>query len=342
MIEILRWLGILIMAAVRERRDLALENLALRQQLGVLKRRKGVPRLRRKDRLFWVVLSRVWTPWRRALHMVSGDTVVAWQRKGFRIYWARISQRKSGGRRPASSEVRALIKRMATANPYWGAPRIHGELLKLGIVISERTVSRLMPKNRKPPSQTWRAFLNNHVQDLVSVDFFTVPTVSFRVLFVFVVLAHHRRRIVHFNVTEHPTAGWTGQQMVEAFPEDTAPRYLLRDRDKIYGCNFRERIQSMRIEEILSAPASPWQRAYVERLIGSIRRDCLDHVIVLGERHLRKILKSYREYYHRSRTHLGLGKDTPEPRTVQPPEMGEIVELPQVGGLHHRYDRRAA
>ncbi len=268
MIEAMRWLGILIMAALEERRDLALENLALRQQLGVLKRRKGVPRLKKGDRVFWVVLSRIWAPWRKALHMVNADTVVSWQRKGFRIYWTRISQRKSGGRPQASSEVRALIKRMATANPYWGAPRIHGELLKLGLEISERTVSRLMPKCRKPPSQTWKAFLNNHVQDLVSVDFFTVPTVSFRVLFVFVVLVHHRRRVVHFNVTEHPTAGWTGQQMVEAFPEDTAPRYLLRDRDKIYGCAFHERIRGLSIADVLSAPASPWQQAHVERLIG--------------------------------------------------------------------------
>jgi transposase InsO family protein len=231
---------------------------------------------------------------------------------------------------------------MAVANPYWGAPRIHGELLKLGIAISERTVSRLMPRNRNPPSQTWRAFLNNHIQDLASIDFFTVPTATFRVLFVLVVLAHHRRRVVHFNVTEHPTAGWTGQQMVEAFPEDTAPRYLLRDRDKIYGCEFQQRIRSMRIEEVLSAAASPWQRAHVERLVGSIRRDCLDHVIVLGEGHLRKILKSYLEYYHRSRTHLALGKDAPEPRVVQPAELGGVVELPEVGGLHHRYERLAA
>jgi transposase InsO family protein len=239
-------------------------------------------------------------------------------------------------------ELTDLVLKIAEANPLWGAPRIHGELLKLGIEVSERTVSRLMPKRRKPPSQTWRAFLNNHVMDLVSIDFFTVPTAAFRVLVVLVVLAHHRRRVIHFNVTEHPTAWWTGQQMVEAFPEDTAPRYVLRDRDKIYGCDFRERIQSMNIEEVLSAPVSPWQRAYVERLIGSIRRDCLDHVIILGERHLRTILKSYLEYYHCSRTHLALAKDTPEPREVQRRELGAVVELPEVGGLHHRYERRAA
>ena len=342
MIEAIRWLGIVIVAALRERRDLALENLALRQQLGVLKRRKGVPRLSGKDRVFWVALARLWAPWRRALHLVNADTVVGWQRKGFSIYWTRISRRKLGGRPQSTSDLRALIKRMATANPYWGAPRIHGEPLKLGIEISERTVSRLLPHRRKPPSQTWKAFLNNHVTDLVSIDFFTVPTATFRVLFVLVVLAHERRRVVHYNVTEHPTAGWTGQQMVEAFPEDTAPRYLLRDRNKIYGYDFRERIQGMGMEEVLSAPASPWQRAYLERLIGSVRHDCLDHVIVLGEGHLRRILKSYLAYYHRSRTHLALGQDAPEPRSVQAPELGGVVELPEVGGLHHRYERRAA
>jgi putative transposase len=341
MIETLRWLGILMVAAFREQRDLALENLALRQQLGVLKR-QGVPRLKRKDRVFWVVLSRVWPQWRKVLHLIKADTVVGWQRQGFKIYWAKISKQKSAGRHQVSTEVRGLIKKMSKANPLWGAPRIHGELLKLGIVISERTVSRLMPKDRKPPSQSWKTFLNNHLGDLVSIDFFTVPTVTFRVLFVLVVLSHHRRRLVHFNVTEHPTAIWTAQQMVEAFPEDTAPRYVLRDRDKIYGYDFRERIRALGIEEVLTAPASPWQQPFVERLIGSVRRDCLDHVVVLGQRHLHKILKSYFDYYHRSRTHLGLAKDTPESRAVQPPLLGRIIELPEVGGLHHRYERRAA
>jgi transposase InsO family protein len=231
---------------------------------------------------------------------------------------------------------------MAQAN-LWGAPRIHGELLKLGIDIGERTVSRLMPRrSRKPPSQTWRAFLTNHVGSLVSVDFFTVATATFRVLLVFVVLAHHRRRVLHFNVTEHPTAIWTAHQIVEAFPETTAPRYLLRDRDGIFGSEFGRRVTGLGIEEVLTAPRAPWQNPFAERLVGSIRRDCLDHVIVLGERHLHRILASYFAYYHRSRTHLSLNKDAPEPREVMPPEAGDVVELPEVGGLHHRYERRLA
>jgi len=231
---------------------------------------------------------------------------------------------------------------MTQANPLWGAPRIHGELLKLGIDISERTVSRLMPKNRKPPSQTWRTFLDNHFRELVSIDFLTVPTATFRVLYLLVVLAHDRRRVVHFNVTEHPTAAWTAQQMIEAFPEETAPRFLLRDRDRIYGEEFFRRVAGMRIEEVMTAPHSPWQSPYVERLIGSIRRECLDHVIVLGESHLRRILRSYIAYYHVSRTHLSLCKDAPEPRAKQPPECGPVIEIAEVGGLHHRYERLAA
>ena len=231
---------------------------------------------------------------------------------------------------------------MAEANPTWGAPRIHSELLKLGIEISERTVSRLMPRQRKPPSQTWRTFLDNHFRELVSIDFFTVPTATFRVLFVLVVLAHDRRRVLHFNVTEHPTALWTAQQIVEAFPEEIAPRFLIRDRDQIYGEDFRQRIKGMEIEEVITAFKSPWQNAYVERLIGSIRRECLDHVIVLGEQHLRRVMHSYFAYYHRSRTHLSLVKDAPDERPIQRPEMGEVIEIAEVGGLHHRYERRAA
>ena len=292
--------------------------------------------------MFWLCLSRTWKHWRRALIIVRPETVVSWHRKGFRLFWTWISRGKCSGRPEAIPEIRALIRKMAAANPLWGAPRIHGELLKLGIEISERTVSRLLTRKRRPPSQSWKTFLDNHVSELVSVDFFTVPTATFRVLFVLVLLAHPRRRLVHFNVTEHPTAEWTAQQIREAFPEDRVPRYLIRDRDGVYGDQFRDRVREMGMTEVLTAPQSPWQNAFAERVIGSIRRECLDHVIVLGEKHLRRILRSYFEYYQKSRTHLSLGKDAPSTRAVQPPELGAVVEIPQVSGLHHRYERRAA
>jgi len=231
---------------------------------------------------------------------------------------------------------------MSRENPLWGAPRIHGELLKLGIDIGETSVSKYMVRRRKPPALTWRTFLGNHIQSMVSVDFFTVPTIRFQVLYVFLVLAHDRRRIVHFNVTAHPTAEWTVQQLREAFPFEQIPRYLLRDRDCIFGGEFRKNVRAMGIKEVLSAPRSPWQRAYVERVIGTIRRECLDHLIVFNEASLYRHVKSFVAYYHESRTHLPLAKDTPEPRPVQPLEMGRVVTVPQVGGLHHRYERRAA
>jgi len=246
------------------------------------------------------------------------------------------------GRPPIDKEIRKLIREMQSANIGWGAPRIHGELLKLGIEIAQATVSKYMARYRKPPSQTWRTFLDNHVMDLVSIDFFTVPTATFRVLYVFIVLSHDRRKIVHFNVTEHPTAQWTAQQIVEAFPFDTAPRYILRDRDGIYGKTVQRRIKSLGIEEVITAPRSPWQNPFVERVIGSIRRDCLDHIIILNERHLRRILREYFSYYHTCRTHLSLNKEPPEPRTAEPPALGNVVAFPRVGGLHHRYGRVAA
>src|SRR5450432_319188 len=329
-------------SALRTRGALGLENLALRQQLVVLRRRRPRPSLDWTDRLFWVGLSRAWSRWRHVLIVVKPATVVRWHRSAFRHVWTWRS-RRAPGRPPIDRRTRDLVRQLAQANPLWGAPRIHGELIKLGIGISEREVSRLMPRlPRKPPSQTWRTFLTNHVGTLASSDFFSVPTATFRVLYVFVVLAHDRRRVLHFNVTEHPTAAWTAQQIVEAFPEASAPRYLLRDRDRIYGATFRDRLAGMGLEEVLSAPRSPWQNPFVERLIGSVRRDCLDHVIVLGVRHLRRILASYFVYYHRSRTHLSLSKDAPAARAVMSPETGEVVELREVGGLHHRYERRAA
>jgi putative transposase len=323
-------------------RQLALENLALSHQLAVYKRTVTRPRLRRTDRLFWVWLASVWAGWRRPLVIVTPETVLRWQRRRFRAHWTSLSGRHPAGRPPVSRQIRALVVRMAHANPLWGAPRIHGELQKLGIEVAERTVSRLLPKRRIPPSQTWRTFLANHLRDLVSIDFFTVPTARLRVLFVLVVLAHHRRRVLHFNVTEHPTAAWTAQQIVDTFPDDSAPSYLLRDRDTVYGDAFRHRVKGMGIGDVLTAPSSPWQNPFAERLIGSTRRECLDHVLVLGERHLRCTLTRYFAYYHRSRTHLSLDKDAPDGRPIEPPELGTVISIPEVGGLHHRYLRRAA
>jgi putative transposase len=319
------------------------EILALRHQLLVLQRSHGNHRihLRGADRALWVWLSRVWPSWRSALLIVKPETVIAWHRKGFRLYWT-LKSRAPNGRRPVSSEIRHLIRTMSLANPRWGAPRIHGELLKLGIDISQATVAKYMIRNRRPPSQTWKTFLKNHMEDLVSTDFFVVPTSTFRVLFVFIVLSHDRRRPVHFAVTTHPTAEWTAQQLMQAFPWDRAPRYLLRDRDGSYGELFHRAADWLGVHEVLTAPQSPWQNAYVERLIGSIRRECLDHVIVLGEVGLRRILKSYFRYYDQTRTHLALDKDAPVHRPAQAPELGRVVAFPQVGGLHHRYERRAA
>src|SRR6202521_2962097 len=330
-------------AILRSRAALGLENLALRHQIGVLQRSaRKRSKLTPRDRLLWAWLSRIWSDWRSALTIVQPETVIAWHRRRFRLFWAGRIRRGQPGRPTLPREVRDLIRRMCRENPTWGAPRIHGELRELGIDIGETSVSKSMVRCRHPPSQTWRTFLNNHLQQLVSIDFFTVPTIRFQVLYVFLVLAHDRRRILHFNVTAHPTAEWAGQQPREAFPFDQLPRYLLRDRDAIFGNDFREQLRDMGICEVLSAPRSPWQRAYVERVIGSIRRECLDHVIVFHENALRRTLHSYFDYYHRSRTHLSLGKDSPEPRAIQPPEMGSVVAVPQVGGLHHRYERRAA
>ena len=328
---------------IRSRLDLQLENLALRHQIGVLHRSaRKRPRLTSRDRLFWVCLSRLWRDWRSTLVIVKPETVVAWHRKGFRLFWTWKVRHGQPGRPVIARETRDLIRKMCRENPGWGAPRIHGELLKLGIDIGETSVSKYIVRCPKPPSQTWRTFLENHLTQMVSIDFFTVPTIRFHVLYVFLILAHDRRRIIHFNVTSHPTAEWTGQQLREAFPFDQFPRYLLRDRDAIFGNDFRDQVQDMGIHEVLSTPRSPWQRAYVERVIGSIRRECLDHVIVFHESSLRRTLVSYFDYYHRSRTHLSLGKDSPEPRPIQPPESGPVVAVPQVGGLHHRYERRAA
>ncbi len=331
--------------SLRSRAELQTEIAALHHQVRILRQRSGArprPRLRLSDRIFWTWLSRLWSGWRRTLVIVKPDTVLAWHRRGFQLYWRWKSRNRGPGRPKVSREVRALIRKMCLSNPSWGAPRIHGELLKLGIDVGETSVALYMVRGRKPPSQTWRTFLENHLRQIVAVDFFVVPTLTFRVLFVFVVLGHDRGRILHFNVTSHPTAEWTAQQIREAFPWPTAPRFLLRDRDGIYGKTLRDCVDAMGVEEVTTAPRSPWQNPFAERLVGSIRRECLDHVIVFNARSLKRILRSYIDYYHDFQTHLSLGKDAPTTREVQPPELGCVIEMPVLGGLHHRYLRKAA
>ncbi len=325
---------------MRCQRDLVIENLALRQQLAVLKHRHSRPMLTDADRVFWVVLSQIWAGWRETLHVVRPGTIVRWHRQGFRYYWRWKNPRR--GRPRIDPEIRHLIRRMCQSNPIWGAPRVHRELLKLGIDVSEATVSKYMIKRRGPPSQTWRTFLANHAKDIIALDFFTVPTATFRILFILIILSHDRRRILHVNVTKHPTAAWTARQLLEACGLEEEPRYLLRDRDANYGEEFHRQAAALEIKEVTTAARSPWQNPYAERAIGSIRRECLDHMIILGERHLKRVLSSYLAYYHGARTHLSLAKDAPDGREVQSIEKGRVVELMQVGGLHHLYKRMAA
>ncbi len=263
--------------------------------------------------------------------------------QGFSLFW-KWKSRMPFGRPRKDADLRRLIAEMARANRNWGAPRIHGELLKLGFSVGQSTVARYMPvRSRRPPSQTWRTFLYNHLGGAIGIDFFTVSSATFRVLYGFVVLDHGRRRIRHINVTEHPTAEWTRRQMLDAFPFDTPLRFLHRDRDSIFNALVRRTISTLGLDEIVSAPRSPWQNPFAERVIGSIRRELLDHVIVLDEAHARRLLRTYRVYYNETRTHLSLSKDAPDGREVHQPERGAtIVALPVLGGLHHRHERRAA
>jgi len=330
----------LLRQLLQSRAALAAENLALRHQIVILQRSVKRPRLHRRDRIFWVWLSRLWRGWRSSLIVVQPETVIRWHRQGFRLYW-RWKSRSRCGRPKLDAEVRALIRRMSRENPTWGRRRIRSELHLLGYEVAELTVTKYMVRGLKPPSQGWRVFLKNHSREIAAIDFFTVVTLNFRILICFVVLRHHRRTVVHFNVTSHPTARWTAQQIVEAFPYDTAPRYLLRDRDGIYSTYFANRVRGMGIEEVLIAPRSPWQNPFIERLIGSIRRECLDHILVINEGHLLRVLREYFAYYHDSRPHQSLNGNAPRPREIEPPSQGRIVAEPRVGGLHHRY-RRAA
>ena len=328
-------------SCLRPKHELALENLALRHQIAVLNRPAHKPRLQGKDRLFWVVLKGWWPNWRAALISFQPETVLGWQRAGLRMFW-RWKSRQRGGRPRKDTALIQLIRRMWAVNPTWGSPRIRDELAKLGMEASTATIRKYRPKSRRQPSQSWRTFLQNHAGAIAAMDFFVVPTATFRLLYVLVVMNHERRKVLHFNITEAPTAEWTAQQVVNAFPYDTTPKYLLRDRDSIYGSTFVRRVEGMGIKQKLISPRSPWQNPYVERLVGSIRRECLDRVIVFNKRQLSQILESYFEYYHKVRPHRSLSHDSPIPRPVESPDRGNVTEMTLVGGLHHHYLREAA
>ena len=328
---------------LRARRSLLLENLALRQQLVVLKRRHPKPRIGLLDKLFWVAVRRFWSGWKQSLIVVTPETVVRWHRAGFRLYWRLISRiRTQVGRRPTSQEVRELIFRMVVENPTWGAPRIHGELLMLGFDLSERTISRWMKRApRDPePAKRWLAFLRNHREAIAAMDFFAAPTITFGVLYCFFVISHDRRRILHFNVTKHPTSSWIIQQLREAFPFESALRFLIFDRDAKYGLEVPVAVRSLKMSPVRTSFESPWQNGVAERWVESCRRDLLDHVIAVNERHLKRLLSEYVRYYHEDRTHLGLGKGTPNCRTPSS-SSGRVLSQERLGGLHHRYDRAA-
>ena len=346
MLRLLRLLSALPIRLFCSRFDLVLENLALRQQVTVLRRRHPQPRFCASDKLFWVMLRRLWPGWKRALVLVHPDTVVRWHRKGFKLYWTWLSRhRVQVGRKCVSKELRELIFRMIVENSTWGAPRIHGELRMLGFDISERTVLRWMKKApRSPePAKRWAAFLNNHREAIAAMDFFTVPTLRLGVLYCFFVIAHGKRRVLHCNVTRHPTSAWVIQQLRETFPYDSSPGYLIFDR----GANFNEEVidtvKSFGIKPKRTSFRSPWQNGVAERWIGNCRRDLLDHVIVLNERHMKRLMSEYVRYYHDDRTHLALDKGTPDGREAVSRSDGQsrIIAMLRLGGLHHRYDLAA-
>ena len=314
------------------------EIVFLRHQLNLLRRRvPAKPRLTAADRLLFVWLYRLVPSLLSAAVIIQPDTIVRWHRSGFRSYW-RWKSRSSGGRPKVPLEVRSLIRRMSLENALWGAPRIHGELLKLGIEIAQSTVAKYMAKRRPGGSgQTWKTFLRNHVAGVGAMDFLVVPTINFRLLFVLVILRHQRRCLLSLSVTDHPTAEWIAQQITEALPWDSAPAHIIRDRDACYGHAVRRRLAAMGIRDHPTAPRSPWQNGHAERLIGSIRRECLDHIVILDDAHLRQVLRAYAAYYNRLRTHLSLGKDAPFIRPIQ--RFGNISAQPVLGGLHHEYCR---
>jgi transposase InsO family protein len=319
---------------LRSRATLEAEILVLRQQINVL-RRANPRRLRfgSIDRLILGGVCRLFPKMYDTLAIVRPDTVIRWHRAGFRLYW-RWKSRRRCGRPTVSLEIRRLIREMSIANPLWGAPRIHGELLKLGIDVGQTSVAKYIARRRGPPSQGWKTFLRNHAEGIAAIDLFVVPTISFRLLYGLLIMGHGRRQILWFGVTANPTAEWIANQLTDACGWDQIPRYLIRDRDGAYG---ERRVRSIGIRDRPTSPRSPWQNACAERLIGSIRRECVDHIVVFSERHLRHVLLSYMNYYNGTRTHLSLHKDAPISRAVE--TAGRILCHAILGGLHHQYAR---
>ena len=337
MIALLSFILAVLASPFRSKSQLVAENALLRHQVMVLRRKvRGRISLTNGDRWFLVQLYRWFPSILDVLTVIRPETLVRWHRVGFRLYW-RWKSRARGGRPRIEADLRELIRRMSIENPLWGAPRIHGELLKLGFEVAQSSVARYMVKRRGPPSQGWRTFLFNHAPDIAAMDLFVVPTIGFNLLYAFVIVRLDRRQLVWITVTTNPTAEWVARQITEAFPWNEAPRYLIRDRDGIYGAIVTRRLSAMGIRDKPIAPASPWQNGYAERLIGSIRRECLDHVIVLSEAHLRKILRAYAHYYNSLRTHWSLNKDAPVSRPVQ--RVGSVRSQAILGGLHHHYVR---
>jgi transposase InsO family protein len=340
MVECLLLLFALLRAAVRDRSGLVAENLLLRHQLVVLTRpTRKRRRLRAGDKLLWVLARLVRRDWCRHLVVVTPETVVRWHRRGWRLFW-RWRSRARIGRPRVSAEVRELIATMARDNPRWGAERIGGELLKLGIAVSKASVQRYRRRGpARPPSQSWRTFLGNHRASIWAADLLTVQTLTFRTLYVLVFVGHARRELVHLNVTASPTAAWLWRQLVAATPWGLSPRYLVRDRDAVYGRDFARRAAGLGIRTLLTPVRAPRANAVAERLVGTLRRECLDHLIVVNERHLRTILTEFVRFYNQERPHRTLRLETPVPVVRSP--AGAVCARPVLGGLHHVYDRTA-
>jgi transposase InsO family protein len=337
MFAIVYALGMAVADLVKSRARLEAEILLLRHQLNVALRHAPLRvRLHGGDRAFMVWMARLWPSLLDVVRVVQPETVLRWHRAGFRNYW-RWKSRKRVGRRRIDRGLRDLIRRMSEENPIWGASRIHGELLMLGFEVAQSTVSRYMKRGQRPPSQCWKTFLRNHANAIAAIDMCVVPTVTFEQLFAFLVVGHARRQLLWFEVTRHPTAEWLARQITEAFPWGSAPKYLIRDNDRAYGQVFTSRLRAMGIRDRPIGPGSPWQNGIAERLIGSLRRECLDHIIVFGERHLRCVLNAYAAYYNETRPHRSLGKDAPLRRSIQ--RIGEVAVMPILGGLHHQYVR---